>query len=78
MMMFFTPVIDDVYLTHQYVRTALVTYQNDHADTYTYIPIVIDQQRMDKALNADRVALPKGLDKAQIHDFLLNRAKQLA
>lgn len=76
MMMFFTPVIDDVYLSHQYVRTALVTYQNDRADTY--IPIVIDQQRMDKALNADRVALPKGLNKAQIHDFLLNRAKQLA
>lgn len=75
-MMFFTPIIDDVHLSHQYVRTALVTYQNDHADTY--IPIVIDQQRMDNALNADRVALPKGLDKAQIHDFLLNRAKQLA
>lgn len=76
MMMFFTPIIDDVYLAHQYVRTALVTYQNDRVDTY--IPIILDQERMDKALNADRVALPKGLNKAQIHDFLLNQAKQLA
>lgn len=74
--MFFTPVIDDVYLSHQYVRTALVTYQNDRADTY--IPIILNRERVDKALNADRVALPKGLDETQIHNFLLNRAKQLA
>lgn len=75
-MMFFTPIIDDAHLTHQYVRTSLVAYQNDRADTY--IPIILDRERMNKALNADRVALPKGLDKTQIHNFLLNRAKQLA
>lgn len=74
-MIFFTPV-DDIHLTHQYIRTPLMAYQNDSADTY--IPIILDQERMDKALNAPRVALPKGLNKAQIHDFLLNRAKQLA
>lgn len=36
--------------------------------------MIIDRARMDKALNADRVALPKGLNKEQIHEFLLRRA----
>lgn len=76
--MLFTPIIDNTHAVHhQYVRTSIVAYYYDKHMTDDYTPITLDRQRMDKAIHADRVALPKGLDKSQIHAFLLNRAKQI-
>lgn len=42
-----------------------------------YIPIKLDRERMDRAINANRVRMPKGLAREQRHQFLLERAKQL-
>lgn len=39
--------------------------------------IVIDKDRMSKALNAKRVALPQGLSRREIHEFIMTRAKEI-
>lgn len=39
--------------------------------------IVIDKDRMSKALNAKRVALPQGLGRREIHEFIMTRAKEI-
>lgn len=74
--MLFTPVTDGTYMVHHhYVHISVVAYKSTNHQSHA--PIMIDRERLDKAMQADRVALPKGLNKAQIHDFLLTRAKQL-
>ncbi|MGK8251933.1 Uncharacterised protein [Moraxella lacunata] len=76
--MLFTPIIDNTHAVHhQYVRHIYRGVYHDKHMTDDYTPIALDRQRMDKAIHADRVVLPKGLDKSQIHAFLLNRAKQI-
>ena len=76
--MLFTPIIDNTHAVHhQYVCTSIVAYYYDKHIMDDYSPIALDRQRMNKAVHADRVALPKGLEKSQIHAFLLNRAKQI-
>lgn len=40
--------------------------------------IRMDKKRMDKALAADRVKMPKGLSRQQRHEFLINRAKAIS
>ncbi len=42
-----------------------------------YVTIRLDKKRMDKALAAKSVRMPRGLTKEQRHQFLLNRANQL-
>ena len=40
-----------------------------------YIAIRLDKDRMDKALAADAVKMPKGLTKEQKREFIIERAK---
>ena len=40
--------------------------------------IRMDKERIDKALAADRVKMPKGLSRQQRHEFLINRAKAIS
>lgn len=40
-------------------------------------PVKIDITRMNKALSAKSVIMPKGLSRAERHQFLLNRAKAI-
>lgn len=56
----------------------LMVFQHTHKHCSVYTPLKIDQERMQKAINANRTRLPQGLSKAGIHDFLLNRAEQIA
>lgn len=66
--MLFTPIIDNTHAVHhQYVCTSIVAYYYDKHMTDDYSPIALDRQRMNKAIHADRVALPKELEN---HKFM--------